>query len=111
MRSWLIHSVHHILICNQAESEAEARLNVAFGYLTVLLGNLCLNDTIRQAVRMRLPGQKVDMLLDAVGEFIHYNEKVDEIKDQFEGEEGKETYANFTGRLRLVVERVRKASG
>ena len=86
--------------------------NVATGYLTVLLGNLCLNDAVRRSVRKRLPGEKMDTLVDAVVEFIHYNEKVDrETRDQFDGDEGRETYANFTRRLWIVVERVRGADG
>lgn len=88
----------------------ESQSSVATGYLTVLLGNLCLNDQVRSKVRSKLPGQKIDVLVNAVQEFIHYNEKVDrDLKDAFEGEEGQETWSNFTQRLQAVVDRLKAA--
>jgi hypothetical protein len=90
----------------------ESQSSVAIGYLTVLLGNLSLNNRVRACIRTRLPGQNIGFLLDAVVEFIHYNEKVDrELRDQFDGDEGRETWANFTQRLRGVVKRIRNAEG
>jgi len=40
--------------------------------------------------------------------FILYHQKVD--MEAFEGEEGGEVYASFTGRLRAVVDRLRQAA-
>ncbi|KAF2184683.1 hypothetical protein K469DRAFT_633400 [Zopfia rhizophila CBS 207.26] len=94
----------------QADSMEESQFSVATGYLTVLLGNLCLNDHVRYKIRSRLPGKKLDVLVAAIKEFIHYNEKVDrDTKGQFDGDEGKETWRNFTMRLMAVVERLEKA--
>jgi hypothetical protein len=95
----------------QADSMEEMESNVAIGYLTVLLGNLCLSNTVRPRIRARLPDQNIGVLVDAVLQFIHFNEKVDDLRDQFDGDEGRETWANFTNRLRAVVERVKRAEG
>ncbi|ORX91472.1 hypothetical protein BCR34DRAFT_608999 [Clohesyomyces aquaticus] len=92
-----------------ADSMEESQSSVAIGYLAVLLGNLCLNGTVRREVCTRLPGQKIDMLVDKVREFAQYNERVDRMtRGQFEGEEGRETWQNFTIRLMLVAERLEK---
>jgi hypothetical protein len=95
---------------SQADSMEESHSSVATGYLTVLLGNLCLNDHVHSEVRRRLPGERTTVLVDAVQEFIRYNEKVDrDLKDAFEGEEGQETWENFTRRLQAVVDRLKRA--
>jgi hypothetical protein len=87
----------------------ESQSSVTIGYLTVLLGNLCLNTTVRSAVCARLPGKKLDMLIQKVKEFVLYNQRVDRLTRQFEGEEGAETLRNFTARLMRVVEGLEQA--
>lgn len=87
----------------------ESQSSVTIGYLTILLGNLCLNDEVRSKIRSRLPGQKNDMLVQKVREFIDYNQRVDRIAGQFEGEEGRETVRRFTERLMRVVEGLERA--
>lgn len=87
----------------------ESQSSVTVGYLSLLLGNLCLNDLVRYKVRSRLPGQKMDMLVESIKEFVRYNERVDRETTQFQGEEGRETWRMFTMRLLLVVERLEKA--
>ncbi len=87
----------------------ESQSSVTVGYLSLLLGNLCLNDVVRYKVRSRLPGRKMDMLVESVKEFVRYNERVDRETKQFQGEEGRETWRMFTMRLLLVVERLEKA--
>jgi len=82
----------------------ESQSSVTIGYLTVLLGNLCLNTAVRATVQPRLPGRKLDMLVQKVKEFVLYNQRVDRLTGQFEGEEGEETLRNFTARLMRVVE-------
>lgn len=86
-----------------------SQASVTIGYLTVLLGNLCLNDVVRQRVRSRLPGRTLGVLVEKIREFIRYNERVDRETAQFEGEEGRETWHNFTMRLQVVVERLEAA--
>ncbi|KAF2659006.1 hypothetical protein K491DRAFT_713021 [Lophiostoma macrostomum CBS 122681] len=92
-----------------ADSVEETHANVTVGYLTVLLGNLCLNDRIRNRVRSRLPGQSISLLINSVKEFVRYHERVDRLTSQFEGQEGQNTWKNYTARLLLVVERLEKA--
>jgi len=51
--------------------------NVAFGYLAVLLGDLCQEDHIRYKMRARLPNSSLKCVLTAVEEFIDHHRKVD----------------------------------
>ncbi|KAJ4367091.1 hypothetical protein N0V83_007621 [Neocucurbitaria cava] len=94
---------------SQADSMEESQTSVAVGYLTVLLGNLCLNSMIRSRIRTHLPGQRLDTLIDKIKEFVRFHEHVDSKAKQFEGEEGQETWQNYTARLMLVVEKLEKA--
>ena len=83
--------------------------SIPIGYLSVLLGNLCLNRVIRAKVRGRLPGQKIDLLIEKVKEFVSYHERAERLTNRFEGEEGRETSRNYTKRLMKVVERLQVA--
>ena len=87
----------------------ESHSSVAVGYLTVLLGNLCLNSTVRSKIRAHLPDQRLDTLIDKIKEFVRFHEHVDRKTKQFEGEEGQETWQNYTARLMLVVENLENA--
>lgn len=89
----------------------ESQSSVTIGYLTVLLGNLCLNEAVRLKVRAHLPGKRIDVLVQKIKEFVLYNQRVDKMTSQFGGGEGSETLRNFTARLMLVVERLEKAGG
>jgi hypothetical protein len=84
----------------------ESQLIVPIGYLTILLGNLCLDDNVREKVCSRLPSGKIDMLIQKIREFVLYNQKVDRLAGKFEGREGEERHRNFTARLMLVVDRL-----
>lgn len=88
----------------------ESQSSVTIGYLTVLLGNLCLDPTVRASVQARLPGGRIDMLVQKVREFVLYNQRVDRLTGQFEGAEGEETLRNFTARLMRVVEGLERAA-
>ncbi|OJD38872.1 wings apart-like protein [Diplodia corticola] len=88
----------------QADSMEESQSSVAYGYLAVLLGNLCQNWAVREKVRARLPHQRLDVLIHAVEEFIFVHQKVD--KEAFDGEEGREVWANYTARLQGVIDRL-----
>jgi len=90
----------------QAESIQASQTNVAYGYLAVLLGNVCQNDKVRKLVEDKLPSGRLDPLIEAVEEFIRFNQKVD--KEVFEGDEGNEVFVQFTDRLKAVVERLRR---
>lgn len=90
----------------EAESIQASQTNVAYGYLAVLLGNLCQNDKVCREVESKMPDRRLDPLIDAVEEFILFNQKVD--KEAFEGDEGNEVFTQFTERLKAVVQRLRK---
>lgn len=93
----------------QAQSMEESRSNVPVGYLTVLLGNLCLNRSIRAKVRAELPDQRLDMLIDKIKEFVQYHEHVDSKTKEYQGTQGRETWQNYTARLLLVVEKLERS--
>ena len=79
--------------------------NVVFGYLSVLLSTLCLDEEIRSRVRASLPGRTLDRLLSTVEEFLHYHRKVDEEIRDVQREE--DAMAGFTTRLQGIVNRIR----
>jgi hypothetical protein len=91
----------------QADSMEESQYLVPIGYLTMLLGNLCLNERVRRSVSCLLPGNDINLLVQKVKEFVQYNQRLDQA--EFEGAEGQQTLQNFTLRLMLVVERLEKA--
>lgn len=53
-------------------------MNVAFGYLSVLIGYLCMNKDVRKRVRSGLPGGTLQQLLHAMQEFLHYHLEIEE---------------------------------
>ena len=77
-----------------------------FGYLAVLLSYLSLNVSIKSYVAGKLQGGTIEILLDAVEEFLFYHRKVaDDIRQSFEDVDLK---AAFVGRLQAVVDVLRK---
>ncbi|KAF1839047.1 hypothetical protein BDW02DRAFT_626626 [Decorospora gaudefroyi] len=95
---------------SQADSMEESHSGVAIGYLTVLLGNLCLNNSIRSKIRALLPNQRLHTLIDGIKDFVRVHEHVDSKTEDFEGAEGQETLQTYTARLLHVVERLEKAT-
>jgi hypothetical protein len=94
----------------QAKSVEESHSGVAIGYLAVLLGNLCLNDSIRTKIRMLLPDRQLTALIESIKEFVRVHEHVDKRTEDFEGAEGQEALQTYTARLMLVVERLQRAT-
>jgi hypothetical protein len=84
----------------------ESQSSVAVGYLSVLVGNLCLNETIKTKVRAQLPGGELTTLVDKIKEFVRVHEHANRKAKQYEGEEGQETWQNYTARIMLVVEQL-----
>ena len=99
----------------QAYSITQTHSNVAFGYLAVLLGTLCLNAQIRTRVSCHLPGGSLWSLSDAVREFLSYHRKVDAqlgIGSEREGgKEGEMGEKGLTERLEGMVRRLERAVG
>ncbi|KAL8798140.1 MAG: hypothetical protein Q9182_006919 [Xanthomendoza sp. 2 TL-2023] len=87
-------------------SEEETSSNVAFGYLSVLLSYLCVEDHARRMVEHELPGGKLQSLLDTVEEFLHYHRQIDEDMEVDDGEIGVK--ASFIGRLERTVSILRQ---
>ncbi|KAI9721467.1 MAG: hypothetical protein M1812_002229 [Candelaria pacifica] len=90
-----------------ADSMEETHSNVAFGYLSVLLGNTCQNPTARIYTCSKLPGGTLQSLIAAVEEFLQYHKTVD--AELYEIDDGTETdlQAGFTDRLQSVVDRLK----
>ncbi|KAL8702568.1 MAG: hypothetical protein Q9201_004265 [Fulgogasparrea decipioides] len=82
-------------------SEEETAFNVAFGYLSVLLSYLCIEEEARLKVMNRLKGKNLQPLLDAVEEFLQYHRQIDEELGQSEGE--VDLKASFVSRLEGVM--------
>lgn len=97
-----------------ADSLDQSRINVAYGYLAVLLGNLCVDESARQKIRDELPHGDLSGLKKAIEDFIRYHRQVDEM---MEVAEGRQTDGNgnasqkssdaswkiFTQRLQVVL--------
>jgi hypothetical protein len=90
----------------QAASMQETQSSVAVGYLSVLLGNMCLNESAKKKIRAQLPGQQLTRLVDKIREFVQVHEQANRKSRQFEGEEGQETWQNYTARIMLVVKQL-----
>lgn len=89
----------------------ESLSGVAIGYLSVLLGNICLNESMRRKIRAQLPGQNLTPLIDKVKEFVRVHEHVNRKAKQYEGEEGQQTWQEYTKRLMLVAKKLEQAEG
>ncbi|KAF8427336.1 wings apart-like protein regulation of heterochromatin-domain-containing protein [Tirmania nivea] len=94
----------------EADSMEETQSNVAFGYLSILLGNLCRNTTVRGVVRSQMPKKNLEPLVTAVQEFVSHNQKVDEER-AITGGEGEVWHTGFTERLEQVAIRLKAAEG
>jgi hypothetical protein len=94
----------------QAASMEETQANVPIGYLSVLLGNTCLNETTRAKVRAHLPSGQLHTLVDKIKEFVHVHEDANRTAKEYEGEEGQETWQNYTARIMLVAQELEKAA-
>lgn len=86
----------------QADSVTQTHSNVAFGYLSVLLSTLSLDDEVRSHLKSHLNGKGLDRLLMSVEEFSQYHRKVEEDLQE-------EAVSRFTGRLQSILERIRQA--
>ncbi|TAQ90386.1 hypothetical protein B7494_g1285 [Chlorociboria aeruginascens] len=87
---------------SEAESVEESQKNVAFGYLSVLLGYFALLPAISERIRSRQPRKTLIPLVASVEEFIGHHKTVD---DLFEGDEdGYSPHTGLTERLESLDE-------
>ncbi|KAK3499983.1 wings apart-like protein regulation of heterochromatin-domain-containing protein [Neurospora hispaniola] len=63
---------------SDADSKEKAQLNVALGYLAILLGYLCLREPIRDKFVSVHPKKSIQPLVDSLNEFIIYHQRVEE---------------------------------
>jgi len=89
----------------EAESVEESVNNVAFGYLAIMLANLCLDPSARGVVVSGLPGKNLGLLVTAVEEFVRHHQRVDML-GALEGGEGREVQGAFTEKLKEVLDRL-----
>ena len=83
----------------EAESVEQSAANVAYGYLAIMLANLCQDSDAGQVIRSLLPGGKLDVLVAAVDEFVQHHQRVDGLEaDGLESERN-----NLTERLLGVL--------
>lgn len=82
----------------------ETQLNVALGYLSILLGYLCMRGPIRDRFVSVHPKKRIQPLLDSINEFITFHHKVAEAQGQ---EEPKQDSASAAlARLQSLVDQL-----
>lgn len=91
----------------EAESVEQSAANVAYGYLSIMLANLCQNDEAKQTLRSLLPGGTLRVLVAAVEEFVRHHQRVDGMEASGPDSE----WSSFTDRLLGVLVRLKAAAG
>lgn len=102
----------------EASSAAQSHAMVTFGYLSVLLTTLCLEEVVRVRVREKLLGKSLRAVFVAVEEFLKHMRKVEEderlAQDRDEdglgnNGDGSERVSDFAERFQAVVRQLRRA--
>jgi hypothetical protein len=94
-------SFRSILIGKQAESVEESEKNVAFGYLSVLLGYFSLLPEISERIKNKLARKTLRPLVASIEEFIGFNKTVDDLIAP--DEDGYNPHSVLTERLENLV--------
>ncbi|OAX83458.1 hypothetical protein ACJ72_02176 [Emergomyces africanus] len=94
---------------SEADSVVQTHSNVAFGYLSVLLSTVSLNDEARLQLRSSPHGRNIDCVLATVEEFLHYHRKVE--KELQDGGGERESVSGFISRLQGIVDRIKQSEG
>jgi len=69
-------TVNNADVLLQADSIQKTQLNVALGYLSILLGYLCLSQPILERFASVHPRKSLQPLIDSINEFIDFHHKV-----------------------------------
>jgi hypothetical protein len=89
----------------QADSEAKSQLNVALGYLSVLLGYLCLYAPVRRVFTSSHSARSLGPLLDSIREFISHHRAMEaSLLDA--GVEDSRAQGGYTERLEGLVDQL-----
>lgn len=89
----------------QAESVEESQKNVAFGYLSVLLGYLSLLPAIATRIAAQQPRRTLRPLVESIEEFIGHHKAADILIE--EAEDGYDAQTGLTERLERLVTNLR----
>ncbi|ROW08886.1 hypothetical protein VMCG_02794 [Cytospora schulzeri] len=95
----------HHAATSEADSVEKSQLNVAFGYLSLLLGYMSLYEPVRQRFSSMHKAGNMVPLLDSIREFIAYHRMTDDAIAQT-GEGQAPLYSSFTTKLQGLVERL-----
>lgn len=95
----------HHAATSEADSVEKSQLNVAFGYLSLLLGYMSLYEPVRQRFSSMHKAGNLVPLLDSIREFIAYHRMTDDAIAQT-GEGQAPLYSSFTTKLQGLVERL-----
>ncbi|KAH7321909.1 wings apart-like protein regulation of heterochromatin-domain-containing protein [Rhexocercosporidium sp. MPI-PUGE-AT-0058] len=89
---------------SQADSVQESQKNVAFGYLSVLLGYLSLLPTLSERIQAKQPRKTLRPIVASIEEFIGHHKTVDMIAAD---EEGHSPQTGLTERLEALVAKLK----
>lgn len=92
---------------DQASSVEQTSSLVAFGYLSVLLCNVCMEQQIRLLVRRLLKGGTLQPLLLFVEEFLEHFRRAEELESKQDDEHTMKS--GFVGRFERVLNVLREA--
>jgi hypothetical protein len=93
----------HVL---EAESVEQMEVSVVYGYLAIMLANICQDGEARSFVRSLLPGGKLDVLIAAVQEFVQHHQKAGA---QQESGDTEEQWGSFTEKFLGVLAKLKAA--
>lgn len=85
-------------IAAEADSEEKTQINVAFAYLSILLGYLCRHDPVYQVFRKLSPNDSPKPLLDSIHQFIDFHDQVEKKNTEYGAEP-----SNFSARLQALA--------
>jgi hypothetical protein len=101
--------MHDILISPKADSVEESQKNVAFGYLSVLLGYFSLLPAISERIQRRQPRKTLRPLVASIEEFIGHHKTVDDLIAA--DEDGYNPQSGLTERLESLVSKLGALTG
>ena len=96
---------HEVLTSFQASSLEQSHALVTFGYLSMLVCTLCLDDDIRKCVRASMKSRSLHPLIVTVEEFLNHFRTVEQVMVE------EEASNNFTERFGGIVKELREAEG
>ncbi|KAI1129463.1 wings apart-like protein regulation of heterochromatin-domain-containing protein [Nemania abortiva] len=89
---------------SEADSMEKTHLNVAFGYLSVLLGYLALHRPIRQKLISSHSARSIGPLIGSIREFIAHYEQVENAIS--ESDDGDRRHGSYVERLQELVQQL-----